>query len=334
MSTIREPVKPAIYDLFQTFGLPGTEGKKVQGAELSLNPDIPSISPGYRFRRDKLRELVTFLAQPEGDALFIWGPSGSGKSSLVGEVCGRLNWPLVEVTCHQRLEPADLIGMYKLMSEAPGQPPVMTFAYGPLALAMQYGFVLLINEWDYGDPGSLGVLNEVLQGKPLMIVETGEVIYPHPMFRIVATGNSCGNGDESGLFAGILQQNAATMDRFRFSEIGYMPEDDEMDLVCNLFPKIPKPLVKRYVKAANAVRERYLAIGSPDKPALTVTMSTRTLLRWCRLSRDNREHPTAIRYALEMALLHRCRPSDRLAVEQIVSGIFTPEQWHGKQANP
>ena len=69
----------------------------------------------------------------------------------------------------------------------------MKFELGPLAQAMLNGYVFIFNEADLADPSELTALNEVLEGKDLYIPENGGmIIKPHPMFRLVCTGNSAG----------------------------------------------------------------------------------------------------------------------------------------------
>ncbi|MDO6928722.1 AAA family ATPase, partial [Acinetobacter baumannii] len=87
------------------------------------------------------------------------------------------------------------------------------FMYGPLAVAMREGHLLLINEVDLADPAELAGLNDVLEGRPLVIAQNGgEIIKPHPMCRVVVTVNSTGSGDASGLYKGVMMQNLAAMD--------------------------------------------------------------------------------------------------------------------------
>lgn len=76
----------------------------------------------------------------------------------------------------------------------------MAFEHGPLALAMQYGAILLLNEIDLTSPEIAAGLNSVLDGSLLYIAENGgEIIPPHPMFRFVATKNTNDGGDNTGL---------------------------------------------------------------------------------------------------------------------------------------
>ena len=158
-------------------------------------------------------------------AVLIEGPTGSGKTSLLEQIAARLHWGVHAVTGHGRLELNDLLGQYMLVDGG-----AMKWIDGPLTLAVRLGHVLLLNEIDAIDPAELIGLNEVVEGKPLTIPQTGAMITPHPKFRLVATGNSRGGGDQSGLYQGVLRQNLAFLDRFRLLEVGYPEPEDEMQL--------------------------------------------------------------------------------------------------------
>lgn len=165
-----------------------------------------------------MRELVVWIMTPS-DPLYVFGPTGAGKSSLIRQVAAKLNYPVFDITGHGRLEFNDLAGHLTVENGS------MRFQYGPLALAMKFGGLFLLNELDLLDPATAAGLNGVLDGAPLCLPENGgEVIPPHPMFRFVATANTNGASDESGLYQGTLRQNLAFMDRFWLCEVGYRPK--------------------------------------------------------------------------------------------------------------
>lgn len=287
------------------------------------DPFIPAASANYMFRKDHVRDLVAFLSMPMGDALYITGPTGSGKTSLVTEGAARLRWPVQQITMGARTEAADLIGHYVLMSDGPGQEPQMRFQYGPLATAMKEGQILLLNEVDLADPGELAALNDVLEGRPLVIASNGgEIIKPHPMFRVIVTGNSTGNGDSTGLYQGVMMQNLAAMDRYRFLEVGYSDAPTEEKLLKQQLPSMPDVLISRYVKVANEIRSAF--IGQDDGGSLAVTMSTRTLLRWAKLTALYKGAPNAAEHALKQALLIRSAPEEAVAILRIAKDVFGP----------
>ena len=321
------------YPVGKTFGLEGIPDQVVAlGYEPHQHPNILRATDGYVFRRELLREVLNFLRRPSGDGLMLAGPTGSGKTSCVTEILSRLNWPCQQITAHARMELTDLIGQFKLVSKAPGQPPEMQFVYGVLPIAMKYGHVLLINEGDIADPSEMCGLNDIIEGRPLVIPETGgEVVYPTSMFRLVITGNSKGNGDATGLHAGIQSQNVAFMDRFRMSWVGYLDPAEEEKLLAVAQSNMPQKIRAMLVDVANAVRTQYLGeSGTGADGNLPITLSTRTLVRWADLAMDYREHPTPLKYALGIALTRKADPDDALAIEKIAEGILG-DQWTGKK---
>lgn len=319
--------QPQHFQVSSTFNMDIPDGIQCLGAQPNSSPAIPKANNNYVFRRELMRELITFLTAPQGDGLFISGPTGSGKTSGILETLARLNWPVQQITAHGRLEVTDLIGQYKLVSTAKDQPPTMQFVYGVLPVAMKYGHVLLINELDYADPSAVSGLNDVIEGRPLVITETGgEIIQPHPMFRVIATGNSTGNGDSTGLYGGIRTQNLAFMDRFRISVIGYMKKEDELNLLKQANPKLPEAILESLIKVANAIRKQFLGTDT-EAPTMSSTMSTRTLLRWVSLSEKFKSPDiNPLKYALEHALTNRCDPSEKIAIEKICEHTLG-DQW-------
>lgn len=287
--------------------------------------NVPSRHEGYVVRKDLLRSLLAFLQSNRGDALLLTGPTGSGKTSLIMEVCARLNWPVASVTCNERLEFQALKGSYVLSQKKGESQPTMNYQDGPLTRAMRDGMVLVINEFDMLSPGEASGLNDVLEGRPL-ILETGEVVKPHPLFRVVCTANSRGSGDESGLYTGVQQQNVAAMDRYRVLEVGYPAEDVEIKLLSSIFKgslgdSEGESLARTMVRVANAVRAQFIGLVGMEG-TISVPVSTRCLTRWAYLSLDYRGSGNPMRLALNEALLNRTNDSDREAINSICLAEF------------
>jgi cobaltochelatase CobS len=303
------------FDVATTFGVKARPGLEVQGFADNTHPQIPIRKP-YLFRPELLRDVLAFLHEASGDGLFLTGPTGSGKTSLVTQVASRLNWPVQGVTCHGRMEIGALVGQFVLINGS------TQFVHGPLSVAARDGHLLILNESDLMDPSELAGLNDILEGQPLVIAENGgEVIRPHPQFRVVATGNSAGSGDGSGLYQGVLRQNLAFMDRFRVVQVGYPEAELEKRVILSAVPTMPETIVEKMIRVAEEVRRLFLG-SDQEAGELTVTMSTRTLVRWAALSLTFKGAPNVFHYALQQALTARAQPEQREAIHRIAADVF------------
>lgn len=219
----------------------------------------PRIDPHFRFP-EASRDVIVWFIAPE-DPLYLFGPTGCGKSSCIRQLAARLKYPVFEVTGHGRLEFADLVGHLSLKDGS------MTYEYGPLALAMRYGGLFLFNEMDVIAPDVAAGLHGVLDGCPLCIPENGgELIVPHPLFRFAATANTNGGGDTTGLYQGTQRQNLAFADRFLLCEISYPDASVEEELLRERFPTLPPQLCRSMVDYANEIRRQFMG-GSGGRRA-------------------------------------------------------------------
>ena len=299
-------------------------------AGFSNSPFLVESNPLYQLRDDTVREIAAFLKFPFGDALYIAGPTGSGKTSVMVEVAARLGWPIQSVTAHGRMELTDLVGFtVPVVREGVAS---MEFQYGPLAKAMKEGHILLINELDLMDPAELAGLNDVLEGRPLVVAQNGgEVIKPHPLFRVCVTANSNGAGDDSGMYQGVMQQNMAAMDRYRMLMVDYADAEVEERILAVKAPNI-QPLHKGMVEMAQLVRTAFTGDpAQPDAPTTSVTMSTRTLVRWANLTMLYGGAPNAMEKALDCALLNRGSHEDREVILRFAQDVFG-DTWTGRNA--
>ena len=316
-ATILENLTPSDLDAGQIFsGKPS--GKTIQGYAQPC-AYTPDIDPDYIFHESSRDIVVWFLAPPE--PLYVCGPTGSGKTSLIKQLAARLNYPLFDITGHGRLEFADLAGHLAVHDGS------MCFDYGPLALAMKFGGICLLNELDLLSPDVAAGLNGILDGSPLCIPENGgELIQPHPLFRFVATGNTNGSLDESGLYLGTQQQNGAFMDRFTLCEIGYPTPETEQTLLSRKIPALPEAIRVKMVEFANEIRGLFMG---EQGNGIEVTFSTRTLLRWAELT--VRYQPLALQniqpvtYALDRALGYRATRESRAMLHELAQRVFPCE---------
>jgi len=303
------------FHVAKTFQVNMPQNLEILGFADDTHPQIPVRKP-YVFRPELIRDVIAYLHSSGGDAMYLTGPTGAGKTSLITQMASRLNWPVQAVTCHGRMELISLVGQF-VLSKGSTQ-----FVYGPLATAVKFGHILILNESDLMDPAELAGLNDIIEGQPLVIVENGgEVIKPHPLFRLFATGNSAGSGDTSGLYQGVLRQNLAFMDRFRVLHVDYPAPDLEKAVILGAVPSMPPAIVDKMLLVAAEIRRLFVGTDR-DAPELTVTMSTRTLVRWASLAVVFRGAPSVFHYTLTQSLTARAEPSQREAIHRIAQDIF------------
>lgn len=280
----------------------------------------PQADLSYIFHETSRDIIVWFMNK--SDPLYVFGPTGSGKTSAIKQLASRLNYPVFEVTGHGRMEFSDLIGHLTLRNGN------MEFEYGPLTMAMKYGGLFLLNEIDLLEPATAIGLNGILDGEPLCIAENGgEIVEPHSMFRFAATANTNGGADETGLYQGTLRQNLSFLDRFWLCEMGYPAKEAEERLLGTCCPKLPESIRKKMVEFAGEIRKLFMGeAGVGIANTIEVTFSTRTLLRWAdltvRFQPLSRQGIPPLTYALDRALGFRASRETQAILHELAQRFF------------
>ena len=262
---------------------------------------VPSVDDKFAFDPELGKAVLSSLM--ENDRILLVGPTGSGKSSLIAQLAARLNWPMRCINLHGETSVSDFLGTHKARN---GE---VFFQYGILPTAMREGYVLCLEELDAATPEILFVLQGVLEeGGTLTIADNaGEHIVPHPDFRLVATANTLGLGDEDGLYTGTSVLNASHLDRWStVFQIGYLGHKDEAAVITEKVPGLSTALVNGFVNLATAVRK------AVDEEELYMTFSTRRLLALARKTKS-----LGLDRALEVTVLNKLPKTDRAVVAEL-----------------
>lgn len=277
---------------------------------------IPRFNPDYVFRREILSDILAWMKGAAGtDPLYVVGPTGSGKSSIVTQIASRLNIPLYVVSCHERMEVPELFGRFVVRNGN------MDWVDGPFIQGLKdpASAWILLDEADTLDPGTFVGLNAVNEGRAIMIPETGETIDPLRFgARIIFAGNTAGNGDATGLYQATKRQNLASMGRFMMLEVGYADPVEENQALEKAVPEVPSPIRQKMIEVANKVRDLFVS------GEIEVTFCTRTLIRWAQLATFYKAKPeiNPIVYALDRALGFRAEVQSRQALHELVQRII------------
>lgn len=174
----------------------------------TMNQDsyIPDTDPTY-VKWGSYDDIAQVIRSKTFYPIYIAGLSGNGKTMMVEQACAALNREYVRVQISPETDEDDLIGGFRLLN---GET---VFAKGPVIKAMERGAILLIDEIDRAT-NKIMCLQGVLEGKPILIKKTGEVITPSVGFNIFATANTKGKGSDSGRFVAATVIDEAFLERF------------------------------------------------------------------------------------------------------------------------
>lgn len=182
--------------------------KLASAVSSTVNEDsyIPDADPTY-VKWGSYDDVAQIIRSKTFYPIYIAGLSGNGKTMMVEQACAALNREYVRVQISPETDEDDLIGGFRLLN---GET---VFAKGPVIKAMERGAILLIDEIDRAT-NKIMCLQGVLEGKPILIKKTGEVIKPSPGFNVFATANTKGKGSDSGHFVAATIIDEAFLERF------------------------------------------------------------------------------------------------------------------------
>jgi nitric oxide reductase NorQ protein len=149
--------------------------------------------------------------------MWLNGESGTGKSSLYENVAATCGRPFFKIGCDASTIPEALVGQFVIPDgKSIWQDGILT-----QALKTEYA-VLCLDELDKA-PAVGNFLQPIMDCNRMTIDETGEVVHFAVGMSIGATGNTSGQGDNTGRFDDTAVLNTAIKERFAFDEtIEYM----------------------------------------------------------------------------------------------------------------
>ncbi len=141
---------------------------------------------------------------------YISGLSGNGKTFMVEQACAKVGKEFIRVQINPETDEDDLLGGFRLIN---GET---VFSKGPVLKAMENGAILLLDEIDRAT-NKIMCLQGILEGKPVLVKKTGEVVTPAEGFNVIATANTKGKGSEDGRFTAASIIDDAFLERFTIS---------------------------------------------------------------------------------------------------------------------
>lgn len=306
-------VKKAFHEVFALGSAKAARSSKGGPISISVigNPDTPDMVPvssdDYVYDIDELKNVI--LAVELDIPCYVWGHKGSGKSELFEQIAARTGRGFMRVQHTANTEESHIVGQWTVKDGH------TVFELGPLPLAMINGWTYCADEYDFALPSVLSVYQAVLEGKPLVIKEAdaaNRIIKPHPNFRFVATGNTNGSGDETGLYQGTNIQNSANYDRFGMViHKQYMKKSAE-SLILQKRVGLVKEDADKMVEFASLVREAY------DGAKISDVVSPRTLIYAAKIGVKR----GSFRQGITLSFINKLSRVDREVVDGLAQRIF------------
>lgn len=219
------------------------------------------------------------LAIEDDENVLIVGPPGVGKTTITKELAAITNTPLRRRAFRGDMRVADLLGAKTLSVDPVTGQSVTSHELGVLPDAAMRGHWLLVDEIDAGPPEVMFTLFPVLEATRSLALtgaHGGQEVAFDPRFRFIATANTLGWGDESGMFAGTTPMNEALLDRFAtVITMGYPEPSTEVRRLVKV-TGVQVPIAEKMVAAAGMIRE------AQAKDAMASSFSPRRLLMWAR----------------------------------------------------
>lgn len=280
------------------------------------HPHVPEPSKDYIFRHEHLLQFLWGLTTNK--KMWLSGHTGTGKSTLVKEIAARLNWPMLRVNFDSEITRMDLIGRDTLFND--GGTTTSKFVDGILPQAMVAPYILLCDEMDFVRPDVAYVMQRALEDEGLCIAEDGgRMIVPHEMFRIIATGNTQGQGDDSGIYQGARAQSTAFLDRFTvWLDIGYLPRSKEQGLIKKKVPILEDDILEDIMNYVTEHRKAFVEgrIIQPLSPRGIIALAEGCAM-FNALDPNN-----GVRKAVQTVILNRANAQDRSVLNGLVDRTF------------
>ncbi len=278
---------------------------------------VPEIDEDYIFDQSATNAILAgFIFNQK---LLIQGYHGTGKSTHIEQVAARLNWPCIRINFDSQITRLDLVG--KDVIKLKDNQQLTEFQEGIIPFCLRRNIALVMDEYDAIKTDVSFIIHRLLeQNGKFMLLEENEVITPSQYFRLFATSNTLGNGDDLGIYHGTNLINQAQMDRWNIALcLNYLSEEQEIAILLKKIPSLNKKphqnTAKMMVKLANLSRS---AFKNGD---LSTIISLRTLISWA----TNIEIFNSIKTAFILSFYNKLIEEEKTLINEFFQRVFGEE---------
>lgn len=258
------------------------------------------ISPEYIGQKKSLEQIA--LGIIANKPVLLVGDTGTGKTSAVRYLAAKTQNGFRRLNLNGQTGTEEIIGKILLQNGS------TYWVDGVLIDAMRKGYWVLLDEINAASPEVLFAIHSLLDDDGYIVIaeHNGEIVRPHPDFRLLAAMNP------SGDYAGTKELNQALMSRFYVVKMDYPPEATERAILM-MRSKINEQAASEMVAFAKEVRK----MKQDEK--IQFVLSTRELIQWADLWKVYR-HKYLV--SAEMAILNKLAPHEISAVKDLLGLRF------------
>ena len=230
-----------------------------------------------KFWATKEEKSKIALAIAMGSHMFFFGPAGVGKSTTARALLEGSGQNYFRFQGYEGFTSDDWYGSATLDNEGK-----IAITYSAMVKAVEEGCPVIVEELNLILPSQMGPLFSFLDNTPWVdVTVAGKTrrVMKKKGFRMIATANDNGSGDQLHLYGGGQLLNRAVASRFGvFIKTGYLPPDMEMEMLIALSGLSEKGLLQGMSQIAAETRK----VAQSDASKAELAISPRNMIDWAK----------------------------------------------------